>query len=649
MKDIDKLIEKALKGEGSRGGKVIGHTASGKPIYAPKSGMVGRYIEQHHGHFSPGDHKSAYSEHAYAAKQAKKKGDMKSYEAHRDAAGIHWHMGEGGKASDYYAGRLTGMRNNPEIERHDSGIPKDPKHKEEFKHHARKWAAAKDRERTVDNAMNPTDIQDKLFKDKDELSYADKETEDKKKKPGENYEQESERETYVKKALDGLLGLIKGGEGSRGGKVIGHTRSGKPIYCSGSHKNFKPADHLDAYHAHHFMTGSNHPSWKAEKGKDYHSRAYKKKSGHSITLADESEKSKDHAFSQSAKSKPSWMSGKAMGSVSGHYRTSRSGDPVYVNDYKHSRSSKGAYDDHEEYSKQNGGHEKDMDVLDMSPTDAAKEIAKRHPKMTQKAVVGYYKMLKGKKCGVVKAMVGPGSRGGRIIGYTKSKKPIYDSHGHKAHKHFDKEDHAEASWRHMREARKHYDVARDIESNKSDTRNANKYHARAAYHLNESDKHYKSSTTPSYKKAHSPGVVPWKIGGWTPGKEKGEGSRGGKVIGRTKSGKPIYAPHHDAYASVGHGLHEGSISDHAKARKKHFRTHYPGWTRNDHDDAATHHYGEAKRLKEKRGKLSGDYVKNKGKITTLRSRADEHIYAGNQHGIYGYGGKKPSRMSNKPV
>lgn len=43
--------------------------------------------------------------------------------------------------------------------------------------------------------------------------------------------------------------LIKAGEGSRGGKIIGHTKSGKPIYDTAnheSHSNFTAADHEDA-------------------------------------------------------------------------------------------------------------------------------------------------------------------------------------------------------------------------------------------------------------------------------------------------------------------------------------------------------------------------------------------------------------------
>jgi hypothetical protein len=47
--------------------------------------------------------------------------------------------------------------------------------------------------------------------------------------------------------------LSKSGEGSRGGKVIGHTKSGKPIYANynhPSHKEFSKEDHKDAANIH---------------------------------------------------------------------------------------------------------------------------------------------------------------------------------------------------------------------------------------------------------------------------------------------------------------------------------------------------------------------------------------------------------------
>lgn len=46
-------------------------------------------------------------------------------------------------------------------------------------------------------------------------------------------------------------------EGSRGGKIIGHTGSGKPIYDSAnhpSHKNFTSEDHRDASAIHNYKS-----------------------------------------------------------------------------------------------------------------------------------------------------------------------------------------------------------------------------------------------------------------------------------------------------------------------------------------------------------------------------------------------------------
>ena len=52
-----------------------------------------------------------------------------------------------------------------------------------------------------------------------------------------------------------VIDIIKGGEGSKGGKVIGHTNSGKPIYegKNGQHedyKNYSEQDHWDAADIH---------------------------------------------------------------------------------------------------------------------------------------------------------------------------------------------------------------------------------------------------------------------------------------------------------------------------------------------------------------------------------------------------------------
>jgi hypothetical protein len=66
--------------------------------------------------------------------------------------------------------------------------------------------------------------------------------------------------------------LEKGGEGSKGGKVIGHTKSGKPVYekLHPSYKKFTAEDHKDAI-VEHKIHGN-------EFGEDYHRDQYKKTS-----------------------------------------------------------------------------------------------------------------------------------------------------------------------------------------------------------------------------------------------------------------------------------------------------------------------------------------------------------------------------------
>lgn len=70
--------------------------------------------------------------------------------------------------------------------------------------------------------------------------------------------------------------------------------------------------------------------------------------------------------------------------------------------------------------------------------------------------------------------------------------------------------------------------------------------------------------------------------------EKAEGARGGKVIGHTSSGKPIYASRH-GYENAGHVLHDYSGGDEpefAHAGTMHDKT---GWTKKDHEEAAHAH------------------------------------------------------------
>ncbi len=60
---------------------------------------------------------------------------------------------------------------------------------------------------------------------------------------------------------------------------------------------------------------------------------------------------------------------------------------------------------------------------------------------------------------------GPGSRGGRVIGKTKSGKPIYDTHKHPGHKGMSQKEHNEAGELHKKLARESEDKSKSEHHN----------------------------------------------------------------------------------------------------------------------------------------------------------------------------------------
>ena len=160
---------------------------------------------------------------------------------------------------------------------------------------------------------------------------------------------------------------------------------------------------------------------------------------------------------------------------------------------------------------------------------------------------------------------GEGSRGGKIIGRTKSGKPIYENHKHPTHKEFTSKDHKEARDLHV-EASRSLMQSREFSAEatlKAKLREQAKEHgASANHHANQAQA----------KRGDS---MDLKIKGLKVD-QGGEGSRGGKIIGRTKSGKPIYESHghpsHKDFTSQDHskaaGIHRNLAEEANKKRKK---------------------------------------------------------------------------------
>jgi len=207
-------IEKA-NGEGSRGGKVIGHTKSGKPIYASKQASD-------YSNFTAQDHKEAASVH----RQMDEKVD---HHQHHAIANEHDKITIKNKKESSFIDVLNDKEETKDI-KDNIELYDDNYHV----YRRRYLQTQSDEDRYKMNKwLNLRKEQEKLLKDKEGVDVKKSEDND------------------LQKAYEilGLEDLIKGGEGTRGGIVIGHTKSGKPIYNKNDHKahsNFTQEEHSEA-------------------------------------------------------------------------------------------------------------------------------------------------------------------------------------------------------------------------------------------------------------------------------------------------------------------------------------------------------------------------------------------------------------------
>jgi hypothetical protein len=148
---------------------------------------------------------------------------------------------------------------------------------------------------------------------------------------------------------------------------------------------------------------------------------------------------------------------------------------------------------------------------------------------------------------------GVGSRGGKVIGYTKSGKPIY------AGKKISSKEVAALHKEHPEIEDPYYKQELLGRGTKEDT---------AVIKLKVKDKHYLVHSDPDsndtwYEHSDVEKSDDNNI-------EKAEGSRGGKVIGHTKSGKPIYEKHEQQHTQHYTAEdHSDAMSAHMKAAKRH--------------------------------------------------------------------------------
>jgi hypothetical protein len=279
----DDIIRKG--GEGSKGGKIIGHTKTGKPIYDSASHSA-------HKNFTVDEHREAAGKHLDKKDSSTKESDRDSHEfqakEHEAAAKEKKSKGEVGKDT---------MKNSPATSKEDETWNK-------FKDNTRKHFEGGDKKSTkhkvgdsvIDKEGNRGKVThssddeisvdyDKSSKEGvDSASYKHHEVNKVEKAEGDNFDgtfdkamtakagegvtqkesvehdpkdMQNPKASDLRKAYEvlGLGDLIEKAEGSRGGKVVGHTKSGKAIYenLKGQHKlynNFTAKDHFDAADLH---------------------------------------------------------------------------------------------------------------------------------------------------------------------------------------------------------------------------------------------------------------------------------------------------------------------------------------------------------------------------------------------------------------
>ena len=181
----------------------------------------------------------------------------------------------------------------------------------------------------------------------------------------------------------------------------------------------------------------------------------------------------------------------------------------------------------------------------------------------------------------------------RVIGRTSTGKIVYSDHSHVDHEKFNKQEHQEASQHHRREANHASNAADFFAGISHPTASSAASFAldMAKHHTLQASLHGKSST--KVREDNMPNTILHMRND----AGSGAGSRGGKVIGRTKSGKPIYMNH----KHPSHG----------------------GFTKDEHFEAADLHQSASnKKFNEKKGSVSS---KNAKEVIAHNNSAIGHI------------------------
>lgn len=327
-------------------------------------------------------------------------------------------------------------------------------------------------------------------------------------------------------------------------KKIGKTKSGKDVFSHmdpSEYEDFDMNDHRDAGDLHHEAASKGDGAFPG------HHRAMRNKH------TDEAIKGSKKAEKDKLKAQPG----------AGDIITTKDGigGSVKHRDETHT---------YIEYDHEADG-KKLKKISKIKNDDVDSKIAAGHYTHHKPTNVKKDDLKKGEESELEKA--GEGSKGGKVIGHTKSGKPIYDNHKNSTAKKYTPEEHADAYEAHKK---KMDEAKKEIDTLEND-RNTDHWHKRYDDAENAYERHYqaymnhnvfkpwkKSETNLNIIKSHQSEISKQIYDTFSKG---GEGSKEGKVIGHTQSGKPIYSnagPRHPLNINYTSNDHRDAVNAHMK-------------------------------------------------------------------------------------
>ena len=236
-------------GEGAHGGHIIGHTKSGKPIYAAHGhpdydavhrapqGERGAALHQHMPDFTNADHHDATTAHMDHGGTLR----MGSPERHSADLAAQSHVAAARHVRQHTPPTPPEKKPvTPQLAPAGGGLREPPKPK-------RQLSFSETLQRNLDKHKKKQEANVAAMREARARAEAHRAATGEKPPAG------------MPEGAISLSDLMRkaGGEGARGGQIVGHTRSGKAVYLHGSHEawkaahqHFSPEEHRDARNLH---------------------------------------------------------------------------------------------------------------------------------------------------------------------------------------------------------------------------------------------------------------------------------------------------------------------------------------------------------------------------------------------------------------